>query len=110
MKKLVWAMLAALAVSALALTAANTALAQQSDPPPQFEDQAERNAERMQRRRTDRERDDFGSMTDPDSGPLCSAEDALAGRCIEVARLPRCPGDPRCPDPTRARPDTETHE
>ena len=30
---------------------------------------------------------------------LCSDEDALAGYCVEVSRLPRCPGDPRCPDP-----------
>lgn len=30
---------------------------------------------------------------------LCSDEDALAGRCTVVSRLPRCPGDPRCPDP-----------
>ena len=29
--------------------------------------------------------------------PPCSNEDALAGRCAVVARLPRCPGDPRCP-------------
>lgn len=31
---------------------------------------------------------------------LCSNEDALAGRCVVVARLPRCPGDPRCPRPS----------
>ncbi|HCK85344.1 MAG TPA: hypothetical protein DHW63_12735 [Hyphomonadaceae bacterium] len=30
---------------------------------------------------------------------LCSDEEALAGRCTVVSRLPRCPGDPRCPDP-----------
>lgn len=32
---------------------------------------------------------------------LCSEGDLLAGRCVEVARLPRCPGpDPRCPRPS----------
>ncbi len=30
---------------------------------------------------------------------LCSDQDVLAGRCMVVARLPRCPGDPRCPRP-----------
>lgn len=40
---------------------------------------------------------------------LCSEQDALAGRCITIARLPRCPGpDPRCPDPTRVQPDSAT--
>ena len=36
---------------------------------------------------------------------LCSDEDALAGRCVVIERLPRCPGpDPRCPDPERLQP------
>lgn len=52
------------------------------------------------------ERDASGVSDDGDA--LCSDQDALAGRCIVVARLPRCPGDPRCPDPTRVRPDTDT--
>ncbi len=41
----------------------------------------------------------------PAPPPSCSEEDALTGRCVDVDRLPRCPGpDPRCPDPERALP------
>lgn len=109
MRKIVWTALAALAVSTLTLIAANTALAQQGDPGVHVDEDSVVQSERA---RSDdvRASDDFAREIEAEmrDSALCSNDDALAGRCMVVARLPRCPGDPRCPDPTRVRPDTET--
>lgn len=111
MRKIVRAAFAALAVSALALTAANTALAQQGPRGLSTDEDIDMRSERA---RSDDAlaRDAFAREMEEQmrDSALCSSDDALAGRCMVVARLPRCPGDPRCPDPTRVRPDADTHE
>ncbi len=110
MRNAVWSALFALIVSALALTAAD-ALAQQGDHGVRDGPPAEDAVTDTERGLPDTDtRDEFEQAMEEAArdSTLCTNEDALAGRCMVVARLPRCPGDPRCPDPTRARPDTET--
>lgn len=99
---------AALAVLVLAFPGGANAQQDTREPSAADVEQRERAARDEYQSNSDRGPSDRGDAAS-DAFGLCSEQDALAGRCITIARLPRCPGpDPRCPDPTRVRPDTET--
>lgn len=98
------------ALIGLTLSVSQPARAQQNDmaPPVEAQEDTVREQHAVHDFRVNEDPND--TYREREIEALCSNEDALAGRCMLVARLPRCPGDPRCPDPTRVRPDSETPE